>query len=643
MRYLGLGLGCALAWCAATSQARAAGRWFVAEPRQGEKIRIDGDLREWPAKMTILGESHEGSSFDARAVIGYDDANVYLALRVADKRIARTAQGSESEDHATLTLAFPRGRGEYSTYPVEIFPGNPGKLPALVKLGGKTVSGAKAVENPSDKELLLEAQIPWSAFPEAAKTRVGLRAAVSYTNADSPGSVKGSVSTASGKGPRGLGALLLEAEQGLADLLREKGLHDMPAREAFGNVSGDGMFERVAIFGPYITISGPRFRGGKEFYFAELGVSGADMVQKLQLVDFDGDGHQEIVIRKRLGASDKYREVLEVTKIGRDDSPFVTFSHEVGIKTQDGSISNKVKISDAGIEVSQGESDGFDPESYNEPLPGGNTLSALLPWESVASRSYKWQGNGFVKVGEEKQTPKSKDPSSKSAARAKRGPSSDETAQPPPPRPPSADELLDRVYALYKKDRGISGGRARFDFVTDVAGDSSPERVVVHDKDIVVFGKGFRSGTSYTFITVGVSDPKDILDATARDLTGDGKAEIILRAVMRAKASKELGGDTIDRHALLIYGVNGDKLTRVFAAETGRSLGKNQVLGAVAFEPSGKGVRIELRPGRALGWTESNYPFPQDTTTAGGLEPLLLPWTGGKRTYRYNGTAFTRE
>ncbi|MGC4087005.1 MAG: hypothetical protein QM756_03710 [Polyangiaceae bacterium] len=338
-------------------------------------------------------------------------------------------------------------------------------------------------------------------------------------------------------------------------MLKDKGLSDMPAREAFGNVAGDGMLERVAVFGPYLTISGPRFRGGKEFYFAELGVSGPDMVTKLQLADFDGDGHQEIVLRKRFGASDKYREVLEVTKIGREDAPFVAFSHEIGIKTQDGSITNKVKVDDSGIEVSQGESDGFEPDSYNEPLPGGNTLSALLPWESVGSRSFKWQGNGFVKSGEEKQTPKKE--GGKSAGKpARRGPSSDEGAQqPPPPRPPSADELLDRVYALYKKDRGVGGGRPRFDFVTDVAGDSAPERVVVHDKDIVVFGKGFRSGSSYTFITVGVQDPKDILDATARDLTGDGKAEIVLRAVMRAKASKELGGDTIDRHALLVYGV----------------------------------------------------------------------------------------
>jgi len=205
--------------------------------------------------------------------------------------------------------------------------------------------------------------------------------------------------------------------------------------------------------------------------------------------------------------------------------------------------------------------------------------------------------------------------------------------------------MQDRLYALYKRDRSAGGAKPRFDFVTDVAGDRGPERVVIHEKDIVVFGKGFRNGTSYAYITVGVADGKDIVDATARDLTGDGKAEIIVRGLLHAKASKALGGDVVDRYALFVYSVQGDAVTRVFAAETGRAVEKDRVLGSVAFVPAEKGaLRIELRPGKSVGWTEKSYPFPEDTTTAGGLEPLLLPWSeAGARRYKWSGSAFVAD
>jgi hypothetical protein len=168
---------------------------------------------------------------------------------------------------------------------------------------------------------------------------------------------------------------------------------------------------------------------------------------------------------------------------------------------------------------------------------------------------------------------------------------------------------------------------------------------LIHDRDLVVFGKGFRSGTSYAFITIGVGEGKDIVDATARDLTGDGKAEIIVRGVLHAKASKALGGDTVDRYALFVYGVAGDALVRVFAAETGRAVEKDRILGSVQFAPGEKGsTRIELRPGRAVGWTEKSYPFPEDTTAAGGLEPLILPWSSGSaRKYRFDGKTYVAE
>lgn len=638
-----LRLGAALATVAtgllSTASLHAAGQALIAEPVQGEKIRIDGDLREWPSRMTTLGETLRGTSVHARTVVGYDDTNVYLVLRVADTQIARTKAAGAEEDHATLTLAFPRGRG-HTTYDIDVHPGKPGKLPAVVRVNGKTVAGAKAVENLTGSELLLEAQIPWAAFPEAARTRVGLRAAVSYRNADAPGSIKGVVSTAKGGRATALGALYLEAEQGLGALLRDKGLSDVPAREAYGNLNADPMLERVAIFGPYLTISGPTFRGGKEFYFAEIGVSSARMVRRLTLVDLDGDGRQEVVIEKLVGDSDKYRGILEVFKVDKDDSPFSAFSHEIAIKTPEGSIENKVVLDGGEITIQQGKAEGFEPDTYSEPLPS-NMPSALLPWESVASRRYKWQGGRFVKVDEQPWQPKV----TGGAKNATKRPASAESEPrtPPPPRPPTPEEMLDRVYALYKRDRGVSGGKPRFDFVTDVAGDTGTERVVIHDRDIVVFGKGFRGGTSYAFITVGVSDPKDILDASARDVTGDGKAEIILRAVMRAKASKALGGDTVDRYAFLVYAVQGDKLVRIFGAETGRALGKNRILGTVALEPGSRGMTVTLRPGRAIGWTEQTYPFPPDTTAAGGLEPLLLPWSSEKRSYRFDGNTFVLE
>jgi hypothetical protein len=627
-----------LALALVSGPALAGGRVIAAEPVDDVKIRIDGDLREWPNKMTDLGETLDGkpSGGDPRvaATVAYDENSLYVVLKVFDKNIVRTSAAGASEDHATLYLNFPKGQ----TYALDLFPGKPGKVAGAVKIKGNAVNGAKIVEAPTDKGLNVEVQIPWTAFSEASRTRVGLRATLTYTDADAAGSVKAVIGTSQARSGKQMPALLLANEQGLVEsIIKAKGLPSEPARDAYGNVSGDGMVERVAVWGGNLVIIGPHFRSGKEFYFADLGIDEAAQVDRLELIDFDGDARDEIVIQKRVGGSDKYREVLTVLKVGRDDQPFLAFAHEVGIKTADGEIMNKVKLSKAGIEIAQGASEGFEPGSFSEVQPG-DMGATILPWESVGSRTFAWKGKGFEAAGETGFTPKTaaapgKKPKGKGKA------ASDEPPAPPAPRPPSADEMLDRVYALYKKDRGASG-KPSYDFVTDVAGDRGPERVLIHGKDIVVFGKGFREGLSYAFIAVGVADPKDILDATARDLTGDGKAEIIVRAVLHAKASKALGGDTVDRHALMVYAVQGDGLVRVFGAETGRSLGKDQILGAVAFTPARRGFDIELRPLRAIGWTEQSYPFPPDTTTAGGLEPLLLPWAGGARKYRFDGKTF---
>jgi hypothetical protein len=639
--------GWALVTASVIASPRALAANLDAQPMAGQKLRVDGMLSEWRGRMTELGETVQGrpgKGLSASGMVGYDDRHVYVAMKVRDANLMRTKDAGKSEDHATLLLSIPTGRG-HATYAVDLFPGEPGRLPGAVKMAGRAVQGAKLVEAPAAGGFVFEAQIPWSAFPEAKTVRVGLRGALRYTDADASGRVTAVVATSRAAGGRSLPPLPLESEQALeATLVQGKGLSAKPAKELVGNVAGDAMLERVALYDGHLTIVGPRYRGGKQFYFSDLGVRNASMVPRFELHDFDGDGRDEIVLQKRVGTSEQYREILQIFKVGTDDAPFVAFTHETGIKTTDEQITNVVKIKKQGkrtvIKISQGQVEGVDPATYDELKPG-EYESALLPWDSVKSRTFGWDKDAIRKLDEESWEPKLGPP----GAGAKPGPGAPMgPPKPPPPRPPSADELLDRVYALYKKDRGVRGGKPSFDFVTDVVGDRQNERVLVHGKDIVAFGAGFKGGTSYTFITVGVNEPGDIVDVTARDLTGDGKAEVVVRGIVRAKASEELGGMEVQRYALLVYKVTDTGLRRIFGAETGRSLDGNRVLGAVAFQPSAAGLAIELRPARAVGWTQKTYPFPTDTTAAGGLEPLLLPWGSERaRRYRFDGNGYVAD
>ena len=150
--------------------------------------------------------------------------------------------------------------------------------------------------------------------------------------------------------------------------------------------------------------------------------------------------------------------------------------------------------------------------------------------------------------------------------------------------------------------------------------------MLIHGKDIVVFGKGFRSGTSYTYISIAAKRAQDILHVTARDLTGDGKAEIIVRLDLPTKTSKEFGEVLVHRRTLIVYKVGEQGLTRIFAAETSRKMEGKRIVGALKFIQGKKGYELELRSGTAKGWTQKTYPFPVETATSAGFEPLLVPW-----------------
>jgi phosphoserine phosphatase len=610
------------------------------------EIKLDGVPREWPSAMTQLGKVLQGSpssDLGMRGAIAYDETNLYVGAEFKDERLVRTSACGEGEDHASLIIAFPKGGGGYGVHEINLFPGDPGKTAGCVRRkGGGAVAGAKIVEAPKGVpgQYTFEAQIPWSAFAEAARTRVGMRAALRYFDGDGR-AVKTILGTSTDVSGSDLPRLPIEAEQSLEDgLLKEKGITTPPSHDRFADVAGDGMVERVAVYDRYVAVLGPHFREGKEYYFADLGVDvSAGQMPLFELRDVNGDGKADIVTRKRLGTVGEYREILFITAMGPGDVPFILFQHEVGIHGPTGTITNEVRFGTSGprptIEIGTGSAVGYNAGNYREAVETSMD-PLLLPWGTIKSQIYEWNGKAFAKVREEKQAPGAGS-SSRSSAVAE---SSRPRSLPAAARPPTPDEMQEQVYALYKRDRHVVGReRPRFDLAVDLAEDQRTERMLLHGRDLVVFGKGFKGGAGYAFLTLEqFADASDIIDVGARDITDDGKAEIFVRGVIRSQAPKELGlkkGTVVEREVMLIYSVTAQGISRVFGVETGRGFGGKRVQGTLAFLPAARGLDIEVRPGRAFGFTERTYPFNQDHAKVGGLEPLLLPW-GGASTARYH-------
>jgi hypothetical protein len=617
----------AAAALALPGSALAEGTPLRADLVEAKSIKLDGVPKEWSSlvNLTYTGKGRLGKpDLEAQAALAYDANNLYVAADVTDD-VLRGGGG----DRVEVVLGFPGG----VTHEVVLFPGDPGKSPGVAKTrDGSTISGAKVVEAPRAGGWTLEASVPWSAFPTARQVRVGLRGAIFVHDVDSGSTVKNVVGTAPSSAYASLPSLNTEAEQSLHDgLLKDKGIRGAPRFNLLADVAGDAMKERVLVYDRFLVVLGSNFRKGREYYFGDMGVEPQNLLS-CEVRDLTGDGQSEIILRKRFGNERKFREMVQVMSFGSSEAPAIIFAHELGVTTHSGSVANELSFVPDGlrmaIKITPGTAQGFDAGNYREPTESSYD-PVILPWGTVASQTYKFSGGAFTKASEERQA----------ATAAPAPPAGAPEGLPKAPPPPSAAELMDKVYDLYKRDRG-QGGRPRFDLAIDVAGDSAVERVLLHDRDLVIFGKGFKGGTGYTFLTLQqFSTSSDILELTARDLNGDGKAEIIVKGVMHANAPAGAGGGTVDREVLFVFQVVNDGIKRVFAAEIGRAMGRKRVSGSVRFAGGG----IELAPGTAVDWNEKTYPFNQDTGSVGGFEPLLLPWSGVKPArYRWSGGAFVR-
>ena len=180
----------------------------------------------------------------------------------------------------------------------------------------------------------------------------------------------------------------------------------------------------------------------------------------------------------------------------------------------------------------------------------------------------------------------------------------------------------------YRVDQHVAANiGSRFDQNANVAETATPEHVCVLDRSVVVFGRHFRSGTSYLFFNIPVAAEADILSMTVDDVTGDGVAEILVRV-------RQPIGD-VTREVLLVHRVAAANAPRLAAIEVARARGSDRVESEVRVVGDRQARHLEIGPGRAQGWTRTNYPFTADASP--GMDALVLPWASAAVRYALSG------
>lgn len=587
-------------------------------------ISVDGVPKEWTLVPALSVTKGTGDGLSFKCGLAYDARHVYFAGDVTGVKLHHLRRFTPDEDYATLTVAAPGG----GAAEISFFPGKPGEMAGVVRIHGRNVPGAKIVEAEKDNGYTFEAVLPWGAFAPST-VHVGIKGFAAFHDG-----TRAVVATSSD-----MAALPTAPEQALAEMfLQPKNLlGTTPKFELLADIAGDAMKERIDVYDRYLTIVGPGYREGKEFFYRDLGAD----VTSLEARDITGRGKEDLVLRRKFPGTTA-REWLDVWTFFADE-PTPVFSHEISVSSGDKHVTNAVHLGRGEIDVTYDPASGWDASNYNEGT-ASDTEPVLLPWGQVKSQTWRFDGKTFVKAREVAQAGKA--PSTQKIATA---PTTTTTTiaprvEPPTPTVRSGGDMSARLLAQYRADRGVPASlRPKVDVQVQVDGDARPERVLLIGRDIVVFGPGFKGGNGYAYLTLSqFADAGDIDEMTARDLTGDGDADLVVRGVRRVNAQ---GAGAIEMHVMFVYQVKNETLTRVFGIETARASGAKRIQGLVQLVPGhgNKGFEIDVQPGRAQGWTKQSYPFTQDQPGSGAMEPLLLPWGGiDHLRYAWNGTTFAR-
>lgn len=578
-----------------------------------ERVRVDGALGDWRgANFTSVGD---GSDASMRFALGYDERGLYLAAEVRDERMVRTARPGAREDAIILTLTQPGNRAAVDLY---FFAGVPGRSAASAgeaPVGTTRVRplrGAQVVEGPLSRGqgYVLEAFVPVSALPGRARWREA-RGSIRLRDVDREARPEVEAEPALvAVDPRRLETLvplMISGGEGgvLEEFLAARNiLAARPTHRLQGDVAGDARPESVTLVAGYLLVNGPGYRGGQGYAYHQLPVQSAGDVRSAELVDLTGDGKDELVLVLRQRNAQGERDLWQAMSL-TGESPRPLFAIEVRKAIGASSVEAQVRIRRQRpapiIQVRAGRARGLDASSYRE-APASDAEAILVPWGPVLERTYRWNGRSFERTGE-RANPRYAPPRAATQSAPARA------AEPAPPRAPGLDDLI----AAFKRQRGIAASaRPSHRLRANFAGGAEPETALVFGRQLVVVGPGIQNGTSWLYYEIPVSRDADLLGVEAADVTGDRRAELLLRV-------RQSFGD-VHREILLVHQLTGRGFPRLLQVEVARTQGDS----AIRNEVRTRGGHLEIAPGRARGWSEASYRFARDPNDS--VEPLLLPW-----------------
>lgn len=378
-----------------------------------------------------------------------------------------------------------------------------------------------------------------------------------------------------------------------------------PSADLRGDVGEDARPERVVVVDRFVVVFGPGWQNGQSYSFVQLPVVSSADLRDAALVDLTGDGKLELTLRMTQRGDAIAREVWTVVRFEEGVRP--VFMIETKRETGNGRVRSRVDVrrgrrgAPATIRVRVGESRGFDASNF--PAIGVSDAEAVLvPWGPVIERSYRWDGQRFAAAGERANPDYS--PSANSGDAAAR-PGQAET---------SGGPSLDQLLAAFRERAGIRATRPRFHASVNLAAGPEPERLEVYGRELVVVGERFRGGNQWFHFRIPVDAASDVVDVRTAELTGDGRHEILIRA-------RFASGD-VRRTLLSVHQFTPSGFQLLFQREVGRAQGDASIDNEVVAHNR----RLEIRPGRARGWSEESYPFRDPPNPNDGPAPPLLPW-----------------